>query len=151
MFSITARTEGIEGLGLELLKETEKDALPLVARAGQKLVARAREKLSVRGGPSRPGDPPAMDRGALRDAIGRTAPYTEAGTVSLAWGVGVGDEAIARINEWKQKDVNVFEFAELHENGGTGADGRRYPPRSYIRSTEAELEAEVLADIEAGL
>lgn len=151
MFSMTGRTEGINGLGLELLKQTEKDTLPLIARGGEKLVRRAREKLDIQGGPSRPGDPPAKEQGALQDSIGRTGPYTRPGIVELAWGVGVGDEALARVNEWKSRGVNVFEYADLHENGGTGADGRRYPPRSYIRSTEAELEAEVVFDVEAGL
>lgn len=151
MFSVVTRTEGIDGLGAELLAETQEDVLSLIARAGEKLVRRAREKLGVGGGPSRPGDPPAKETGALQDSIGRTGPYTKPGTVELAWGVGVGDEALARVNDWKSRGVNVFEYAELHENGGVGADGRRYPARSFARSTEMELEAEVVADWERGL
>lgn len=151
MFKISARTEGIQGLGAELLKETQEDVRPLIAQAGEKLVARAREKLDVRGGPSRPGDPPAKEEGALQDSIGRTGPFTRPGTVELAWGVGVGDEAARRVDEWKSRGINVFEYADLHENGGTGADGRRYPARSFVRSTELELEAGVVAGWETGL
>lgn len=155
MFSAVTRTEGIDGLGAELLAETQEDVLSLIARAGEKLVRRAREKLGVGGGPSRPGDPPAKETGALQDSIGRTGPYTKPGTVELAWGVGVGDEALARVNDWKSRGVNVFEYADLHEHGGVasapGYHPRRYPARSYIRSTEQELEAEVVADWERGL
>lgn len=151
MISLSSHTEGLNGLGLELLEQTADDVRPLIARAGQKLVELARKKLDVLGGPSRPGEPPAKETGALQDSIGRTGPFTRPGTVELAWGVGVGDEATARVAEWKSKGINVFEYAKLLEEGGTGADGRRYPPRPYIRSTESELEAQLESDIEAGL
>ncbi len=151
MFSITSRSEGLEGMGVELLEETRDDVRPLLARAGERLVSRARQKLDVSGGPSRSPAPPAMETGALRDSIGRTGPFTTPGVVELAWGVGVGDDALRRVNDWKGRGVNVFEYASLHERGGTGADGRRYPVRSYIRSTELELEADIVADWQAAL
>lgn len=151
MIRVESRTVGLENMAAELLEETRKDALGPVARAGQRLAERMREKLSARGGPSRPGDPPAMEEGALRDSIGRTGPFSDPGRVQVAVGVGVGDEAARRVADWKSKGINVFEYADLHENGGTGADGRRYPPRSFARAAEAELEAEITADLERAL
>ena len=151
MITANAYTVGLEGLAEELLEQTRKDALAPVAQAGQRLVDRMREKLSVRGGPSRPGDPPAMEEGALRDSIGRTGPYSDPGRVQIAVGVGVGNEATRRVAEWRSKGVEVFEYARLHEEGGVGAAGRRYPPRSYVRASELELQAEITADLERAL
>lgn len=153
MIGLRMRTEGINGMSAELLKQTEKDARPLVARAAVKLYRRIYEKLSVSTGPSAPGDPPAMDQGALRDTLGRTGPFTRPGTVSAAVGIGVGDEATQRVAEWKSRGINVFEYALLHEVGGHGGEGGqvRYPARSYLRTSEAELEAEIADDWARGL
>lgn len=151
MISMSVETTGLAGFAKRLLRDTEQDALSPAARSAELAVRRARQKLSSRGGPSRPGEPPAMEEGALHDSIGRTGPFTRPGTVEIAWGVGIGDEALRRVNEWKAKDINVFEYAKLHEEGGTGADGRRYPPRSYLRSTEAEIEAQVTREIQGAL
>lgn len=154
MIGLKVRTEGLDGILAETLqKETAAVARPLVARAGERLMRRMREKLSTRGGPSRPGDPPALDTGALRDAIGRTGPFTEAGAITSAVGVGVGREAEARVRAQQGSDINVFDYADLHENGGFGGPGGtvRYPPRSFARAAEAEVEAQIVADWEAGL
>ncbi len=153
MIGLRVRSEGLFGLSAELLKETAADVRPLIARAAERLERRMRGKLSVPNGPSQPGDPPAVDQGALRDSIGRTGPFTRPGSVAAAVGVGVGDEATRRVAEWKSRGVNVFEYADLHENGGMGGVGGsvRYPARSYARSAEAELEASIVSDWERGL
>lgn len=153
MIKLRMRTEGIAGMSAELLTQTEKDARPLVARAAVKLYRRIYEKLSVSNGPAAPGEPPAMAEGALRDTLGRTGPFTQPGTVSAVVGIGVGDEATRRVAEWKERDVNVFEYALLHEEGGLGGEGGqvRYPARSYLRTSEAELEAEIAEDWARGL
>lgn len=155
MIHLETRTAGLEGMAEEILKETANDTLAPMAQAGAKLVTRAREKLSVRGGPSRPGDPPAKETGDLQESVGRTAPYMRGGSVQIAWGVGVGDEARGRMREQAARlgveEASLFKKANLHEHGGFGADGQRYPARPYIRPTEAELEAEITADLERAL
>lgn len=140
MIRLEGETEGMEAMLESVVEENLEDAFSAVAEGGEMFTRAIRRKLGREGGPSAPGQPPAKDRGALQDSIGRTGPFIERGVVTLVVGVGVGDEALARVNAWKSKGVNVFEYAHLHEVGGIGADGRRYPARSYVRSTEMEIE-----------
>lgn len=136
----------------EAIEQTRKDLLSPLARVADRFIELARRKLSVRGGPSRPGEPPALNEGMLRDGIGRTGPYSDPGTVEIAWGFGVGEEAMRRIEEHASRRGEsvgeMFAIANLHEAGGVGADGRRFPPRAYIRPTEEELSAQVDADLQ---
>lgn len=151
MIDFNARTEGLAGLSGELLRDTRKVARSTLSKASTPLAKRMRDKLSKRGGPSSPGDPPARVLGALRDAVGKDRPRRDGDTMSVMVGIGVGKAKARKVAEWKTKGVNVFEYALLHERGGIGADGRRYPPRSYARTAEEEAEPEVVAILEAGL
>ena len=152
-FGMTATTEGLEGFGDELLRGTMKVAKSTLSRAATPFARQMRNNLSKRGGPSRPGSPPARDRGHLRSTVGKDRPrVSDDGTeVSVAVGIGVGKAKAAKVAELKGQGVNVFEFAILHERGGIGADGRRYPPRSYARLAERQVEAEVDAILQEGL
>ncbi|MDK1102495.1 MAG: hypothetical protein QGD93_02560 [Actinomycetota bacterium] len=137
------RTTGLEGLGPELIRETQKVARKALSSTSTVLARRMRQKLSKKGGPSAPGEAPARVEGALRDSIGKDRPRRDGDTMSVKVGVGVGRAKARKVDEWKAKGVNVFEYAALHEHGGIGADGRRYPPRSYARAAEEETEAEI--------
>lgn len=94
-----------------------------------------------------------MEEGALRDAIGRTGPMSDPGTVTAHVGVGVGREATRRVDEWKKKGINVFEYAKLLEEGGfAGRDGSvRIAPRPYVRTSIEELRVEIFLDWEQAL
>lgn len=151
MFSVRTETTGLAGLAESLLAETRDDLRPVVDSGGRKLEERARQKLSHRGGPSRPGDPPARETGALGDSIGRSEVRTASGEIEIEWGVGAGPSALARMRNWISRGVDVPAYAKLHEEGGVGAGGRRYPARSYLRSTELELEPAIDADLERAL
>ena len=153
MFRLEQDPIKTKGFAQGLVDETEVDVRPLIAKAGVMLVALAREKLSRMGGPSAPYQPPATVHGALLDTIGRTGPYTTPGQVTLAWGVGIGDQALARVNQWKAQGVNVYEYAHTLEVGGTVGEvhTRTYLPRPYIRPTEVELEGAITALWRAGL
>ncbi len=141
MFAIDARTTGgVKGLGRELLRETHDDVLSPLARVAVAMVERMRAELGRSGGPSRPGDPPAKVTGALQDSVGRTAPYDVVDGVAILVGIGVGDEAQARVAAWKGRGEDVLARAALHERGGFGADGRRFPPRPFARIAEEAAE-----------
>ena len=152
LHGLKVMTTGVEGIGAELLEETAEDALSPVARAAMKLEERMKQKLSVRGR-SRPGDPPGLREGALRDAIGRTGPWRDADVVNAAVGVGAGDDAKRRIDDWKGRGVNIYEYARLLEEGGfAGPSGAaRIAPRPYIRTSFEELRNEIVADWEIAL
>ena len=137
------RTTGLEGLGPELIKETRKVGRSALSKVSTVLARRMRQKLSKRGSPSGPGEPPARVEGALRDSIGKDRPRRDGDKMSVAVGVGIGKAKARKVEEWKAKGVNVYEYAILQERGGIGADGRRYPPRSYARAAEEETEAEI--------
>ena len=138
-----AQTTGLEGLGPELIKETRKVGRSGLSKVSTVLARRMRQKLSKRGSPSSPGEAPARVEGALRDAIGKDRPRREGDTLSVLVGVGVGRAKSRKVEEWKSKGVNVYEYGLLHEHGGIGADDRRYPARSYARAAEEETEAEI--------
>jgi ElaB/YqjD/DUF883 family membrane-anchored ribosome-binding protein len=134
----------------EIADEALEDLFSPVARAAEKVRGRMDEKLGrIQGRPSRPGEPPAEQVGALRDAVGRTGPFVDRGAegtvVAAAVGIGVGDEATRRVAKWKGRGVNVFEYAPLLERGGF-AGGNRIAARPYVRATVEELRAEILAD-----
>lgn len=136
-------TFGLDGLGADLIRETRKIARPLVGKAGNILRKRIKDKLKKRGGPSRPGDPPAREEGALLSVIGRDRPRRLGDTFSVEVGVGAGKSAIARAEKWKGDGINVYEYAWLQEHGGIGADGRLFPARSYVRAAAEEVEAQI--------
>ena len=148
---IDARTEGLQGLGRELLRDTRKAARSTLSRASTPFARRMRDNLSRRGGPSPPGQPPARVEGALRDVVGKDRPRRDGDEMSVAVGIGVGRAKQAKAAEWQAKGINVFAYAKLQEVGGIGADGRRYPPRPFARTAEEEIEAEVAAILQAGL
>lgn len=155
MFKIEMETKGLKGWWKTLIGDTQRDALPPAAKAGEKIERRMFVKLSMRGGPSRAGDPPAMDTGDLREGIGRTGPFSTPGMVTVVVGYGVGDDAMRRIrkiaSDRGMEIGELFGKANIHEHGGIGAAGRRFPQRSYVRSTFDEMEAEVVADIRRAL
>ncbi len=152
LFSVGVKnTSGLEGLGPQLIKETQKVGRSVLSKTSTVLAARMRQKLRKKGGPSSPGEPPARVDGALLSSIGKDRPRRDGDKMSVAVGVGIGKAKARKVAEWKEKGVNVFEYASLHEYGGTGADGRRYPARSYARSAEAETEDEIDSMIRAAL
>ena len=134
-------TTGLRGLANELLRETHDDALSPLARGAEEMAERMRSELGRSGGPARPGDPPAKVRGALQDSVGRTAPFDDGDGLAVLVGIGVGDEAQAKVDSWLGRGVEVLAYAALHERGGFGADGRRYPPRAFARVAEEASEA----------
>ncbi len=137
-------TTGLEGLGPELIRETQKVGRSALSKVSTILARRMRQKLSKKGSPSAAGEAPARVEGALRDSIGKDRPRRDGDELRVTVGVGVGRAKAAKVAEWKAKGVNVFEYALLHERGGAfHADGRRYPARSYARAAEEETEAEI--------
>ena len=152
LFSLRASTSsGLEGFGDDLIVATRKVASSTLSRAATILARAYRNKLSKRGGPSRPGDPPARVTGALRDTVGKDRPRRDGAEMSVAVGIGMGRAKAARVAHWKAEGINVFEYAALHEHGGVGADGRRYPARSFARAAEEETEQEIVQLMEAEL
>lgn len=141
MFGLrVVQTTGLDGLSDQLIKETRKAGRSALSKAATPLASAMRKNLSKRGGPSRPGGPPARDEGALRGTVGKDRPRRDGDNMSVAVGIGVGKTALRRANEWKAKGINVFEYAILQERGGIGADGRRYPARSFARLAEEQAE-----------
>lgn len=151
------KTFGVSGMSARLSKETMRDGLRAMIKAADKLVARAQQKLSVRAeGPSRPGEPPHMHEGMLRDGIGRTEGLANRGAAAVAWGFGVGRAALARIKAHaarRGEDVGImFAIANENEFGSVNYDlARSHPQRPFIRDTEEELKAEIVSDIEHAL
>jgi hypothetical protein len=147
---------GGETLVLEgIVEETREDGLRAIRSVADKMVARAKQKLSVRGeGPSRPGEPPAMHEGMLVDGIGRTPGFaSKKGVISIAWGFGIGKEALARVEAWAARRGEdrgtMFAIANMNEYGSVNYDlARSHPPRPFVRNTEAELQDEAVAEIE---
>lgn len=151
------KTLGVKGIGRELLEQTARDVGPALIRGANRMVEATKKKLSVRGGPSRPGAPPALDEGMIHDGIGRAdLVVAKSGGIGIAWGFGVGREALARIQAHAARrgtDLGeMFAIANTHEYGKVDYDQvRTHPPRPYVRPTEAELQAEVVADIERSM
>lgn len=142
-----------------IVEETREDGLRAIRDIADKMIARAKEKLSVRGdGPSRPGEPPAMHDGMLVDGIGRTPGYVskKKGVISIAWGFGIGKEALARIDEWAARRGEdrgtMFAIANMNEYGSVNYElVRSHPMRPFVRNTEAELKDEAVASIERAI
>lgn len=149
------RIEGFAGMGEELALQTMKDAVAAIERSLDKLVERARQKLSVgMEGPSAPGIAPALHEGMIRDGIGRTKVFVNKGAVRGAWGFGVGPEAIARIRAHAarrgEEFGNMFAIALMNEYGTVNYDlARTHPQRPFIRNTEQEMQGRVVAEMEA--
>ena len=149
------KTFGVRGMSAQLGEETMRDGLRGMIKAADKLVARAKQKLSTRGdGPSRPGEPPAMHEGMLRDGIGRTAGVANRGSAAVAWGFGVGPEALAKMEAHAARRGEtlgeMFAIGNMNEYGSVNYDlARSHPPRPFIRPTEEELKDEVVRDVEA--
>ncbi len=146
----TGATTGLGGLSAELLAAERKASRTLLSKAGTILARKMREKLSSRGGPSRPGDPPARVTGQLRSVIGKDRPRRRGETMSVLVGVGVGKAKERKALELKGQGHNMWAVGALHERGGIGAAGRRYPARSFARRAEEEAEAEIVALFEGG-
>jgi len=157
MMGLTFGTRGVKGISRELLEETARDVGPALIRAADRMVERTKQKLSVRGGPSRPGEPPALREGMIRDGIGRSELIVaRRGGIGIGWGFGVGPEALAKIKLHAARrgtDLGeMFAIANTHEFGKVDYDlARSHPPRPYVRPTETELQAEVVSDIERAM
>lgn len=148
------KTFGVRGMSAQLAEDTMRDGLRAMIKAADKLVARAKQKLSVRGdGPSRPGSPPALHEGMLRDGIGRTEGTAVRGAAGVAWGFGVGPEALRKMEEHAARRGEtlgeMFAIGNMNEFGSVNyALARSHPQRPFIRTTEEELKDEVVRDIE---
>lgn len=152
-----SKSFGAQKLALDAVEETKRDGLQAITRVADKMVARAKQKLSVRmEGPSRPGDPPAMHEGMLVDGIGRTKGFANSGAIAIAWGFGVGPEAIARLEAHASRRGEslgeMFAIANMNEYGSVNYDlARSHPMRPFVRSTEVELQAVAVAEIETAI
>jgi hypothetical protein len=151
------KTFGVQTMRAQLEEETMRDGLRAMIKGADKMVARAKQKLSVRGdGPSRPGQAPAMHEGMLRDGIGRTDGTAVRGSAGVAWGFGVGREALAKMEAHAARRGEtlgeMFAIGNMNEFGSVNYDlSRSHPQRPFIRPTEEELKHEVVADIEHAL
>ena len=153
LFSIrTKETLGLQDvLGPELLKETRKVGRATLSKAATILARRMRQKLSVRGGPSRPGDPPAKVLGVLRSTVGKDRPRREGDLLYVNVGIAAGKAKERKAIEWKAKGHNVFAYAKVQEEGGFYPNGRKYPARPYARPAEMESEGEIDALFKSAL
>ncbi len=138
----TKRTTGLKGLAPELIKLERKTSRTVLSKVATVLRRRMVQKLSTRGGPSAPGDPPARDEGHLRSVIGKDRPRRKDEIFTVAVGVGEGKAAARKVAELKAEGVEIFAIAVVHEHGGF-FNGRRYPARSFARSAEEEVVAEI--------
>lgn len=148
---------GVNNMTASMAEETMRDGLKAMIKGADKMVAATKRALSVRGsGPSRPGSPPAMHEGMLVDAIGRTEGTAVRGSVGVAWGFGVGKEAVARMEEWAARRGEtlgeMFAIGNMNEFGTVNYNlARSHPQRPFIRPTEEAMKAEVVADIERAM
>ena len=151
------KTFGVSGMSARLAEETMRDGLRAMIKAADKLVARAKQKLSVMGdGPSRPGQPPAKHEGMIVDGIGRTDGTAVRGSAGVAWGFGVGKEALRKMEEHAARRGEtlgeMFAIGNMNEFGSVNYDlARSHPQRPFIRPTEEELKHEVVSDVERAL
>lgn len=145
MISIRSRTEGLDGMAKAEYRAMQKVGKKALSKAAAILAKGMRDKLNVRGGPSAPGSPPARVTGALRKAVGRDRPRRRGDVVGVSVGIGAGKAAERRALEAKAEGENVFAVGALHERGGIGAGGRRYPPRPFARAAELESEGAMVA------
>ncbi len=164
---VDVHTTGIDGISRELLRDAIAVSKSALSKAATPLKRRMVQLLSVKGGPSSPGQPPAQVTGALRSTIGKGRPVVEDGDVVVHVGPGEGKAAARKVTQLKSgavttsfggvtatatgKGIDIFAVLVLHEYGGIGADGRRYPARSYARRAEAEAEPEISAILEREL
>lgn len=144
-------TTGIDGISVELLRDARAAAKSALSKAATPLKRGMVRLLSVEGGPSSPGQPPAKLTGELRSTIGKGRPVVEDGDVVVHVGPGEGAAAARTVSALKGEGIDIFAPLVLHEFGGIGADGRRYPARSYARRAEAEAEAEISAILQREL
>jgi hypothetical protein len=151
------KVTGVVGMGDHLGQETLRDVLRASIKVADKMVAHAKRILSARGdGPSRPGQPPAMHEGMLVDGIGRTEGAVNRGAAFVAWGFGVGRDALRRMEAHAARRGeplgNMFAIGLMNEYGSVSyALARSHPQRPFIRPTEEALKAEAIADIERAL
>ena len=147
MISFDARTTGLEGLEKADIRELRKAARSALSKAATPFAKKYRDNLSKRrrGKPSPPGEPPARVTGALRDTVGKDRPRRKDDVMSVAIGIGVGKAKARRVQHWRSQGINVYAYALLLERGGKGAGGRQYPPRSFARLAEEQVEAEVVS------
>ena len=143
-------TTGLQTVDRDI-REMRKDARRALSKSATVMRRAYARNLSKRRGPSAPGDPPARVEGALRDTVGKDRPRRDEDNFSVAIGIGVGKAKANKVAEWKARGINVYAYAALHERGGIGAGGRRYPPRPFARPAEEETEAEIRSILEDGL
>lgn len=151
------RTTGVVGMGDELGEETLRDVLRASIKVADKMVAHAKRILSVRGdGPSRPGTAPALHEGMLVDGIGRTDGLVSRGAAVVAWGFGVGREALAKMEAHAARRGEtlgeMFAIGNMNEFGSVNYDlARSHPQRPFVRPTEEALKDEAIDDIERAM
>lgn len=150
-FIIDVETTGIDGISEELLGDARAVAKSTLSKAATPLKRNMVRLLNVTGGPSSPGQPPAKLTGELRSTIGKGRPKLEDGDVVVHVGPGEGKAAAGKVAALRAEGTEIFAALVLHEFGGLGADGRRYPARSYARRAEQESEGEISAIIEREL
>ncbi len=151
MIIVDVHTTGIDGISRELLRDAVAVSKSALSKASTPLKRGMVRLLSKRGGPSAPGEPPARVTGAMRSTIGKGRPVVEDGDVVVHVGPGEGKAAARTVSALKSEGLDIFAVLVLHEFGGIGADGRRYPARPYARRAEAEAEAEISAILEREL
>jgi hypothetical protein len=151
IFIVDVKTTGIDGISRELLRDATAVAKSALSKASTPLKRGMVRLLNVTGGPSSPGQPPAKLTGELRSTIGKGRPVVEDGDVVVHVGPGEGKAAAAKVAALRAEGTEIFAALVLHEFGGIGADGRRYPARSYARRAEREAEGEISAILEREL
>ncbi len=151
MIIVDVHTTGIDGIAVELLRDAVAVSKSALSKASTPLKRGMVRLLSKRGGPSAPGEPPARLTGAMRSTIGKGRPVVEDGDVVVHVGPGEGKAAAGKVAALRAEGTEIFAALVLHEFGGIGADGRRYPPRPFSRPAEEEAEGEISAILEREL
>lgn len=152
--------EGLDGLGEDVLEAMKPKAEKVMWEAGARFAAELKTTLtgartgrsyrvSKSGRPhvaSRPGEPPAVLTGALRNSMGFSRPKWEGWTVGIEVGSGLGVGA-----DGKKREVydRLLEWGGIiqHPNGAL----IRILPRPYMAPTALKMEPIIDRLFEAGL
>lgn len=147
----TGRWEGLDELPAELVAELRGTAENAVVDAADFFVANLKRTLSgersgrpykvSQRGPlhiaSRPGEPPAVLFGHLRNSVGRGDPkWSDGVEVSIEVGVGLGVQQSGEVAE---------NYAARLEFGGTDSRGVYIAPRPYMEPTYLAVQGPIEA------
>jgi hypothetical protein len=144
-------------MGEGLARETIRDVSPAMIRGAKIFVVHAKgltDRPSI--GPSAPGEAPARHEGMIHDGIGRTQLTVTKWAAAIAWGFGVGPEALARIEAHAARRGetlgDMFAIGNMNEYGTVNYElARTHPMRPFIRPTEEEKQDEVVDGIERAM